>query len=69
MHCTKAQMTFTPLAGDCFKEHLKDAEGKLPQDCTLGVSGCGQQATYVHVPENGWVLNSTNHAKRAAPGQ
>jgi hypothetical protein len=71
MHCAEGQMTFTPLSGDCFKEHLNDAADELPKyyTCTLGVSGCGQQATYVHVPNGDWVMNSTDSASRAAPSQ
>jgi hypothetical protein len=71
MHCGEGQVTITPLSGDCFKEHLIDAADKLPKyyACTLGVSGCGQQATYVHVPNGDWVMNSTYNASRVAPSQ
>src|SRR5579859_5909696 len=31
LHCADGQITFTPLSGDCFKEHLTDAADKLPK--------------------------------------
>jgi hypothetical protein len=54
LHCPANQLEFTPLGGDCDKKLAND------YDCTLGVRGCGQQATYLHVREtNTWVMNTT----------
>ena len=53
LHCPANQLEFTPLSGDCDKKLAND------YDCTLGVRGCGQQATYVHVRKtNTWIMNT-----------
>ena len=50
MQCTELQMM--ELSGDCGK--------KLGNtyDCTLGVTGCGKQVSYSHIPTTDtWVAN------------
>lgn len=48
----------TELGGDCGKKLGDD------YDCTLGVRGCGQQATYVHVRRGAWVMNNADREPR-----
>ena len=54
LHCSQEQLTMTELGGDCGKKVAEE------YNCTLGVSGCGQQATYVHVPNGAWVMNNAD---------
>jgi hypothetical protein len=66
LHCPDGQTQYTALSGDCLKEQLKDPADQLPKyyTCTLGVSGCGNQATYVHVPNGEWVMNTADNASK-----
>jgi hypothetical protein len=52
LHCPETQLTMTELGGDCGKKVAEE------YNCTLGVNGCGQQVTYVHVPNGAWVMNN-----------
>ena len=59
LHCPEDKLTMTELGGSCGKKLADD------YNCTLGVSGCGQQVTYVHIPRGAWVMN--NATKQASP--
>lgn len=52
LQCDAAKLQLQELGGDCGK--------KLGETytCTIGVRGCGKQATYVHVPNADWVMNN-----------
>ncbi len=53
LQCQADQIQMTPLSGDC------DKKLGNTYDCTLGVTGCGKQTTYSHVPgTNTWVVNA-----------
>lgn len=53
LQCPADQLQITELSGDCGKKAGNDYA------CTLGVRGCGKQATYVHVPRTDtWLMNS-----------
>lgn len=52
IQCGEDKLTFTEIGGDCGKKLAND------YTCTIGVRGCGKQATYIHVPKADWVMNS-----------
>ncbi|HEY3354422.1 MAG TPA: hypothetical protein VGQ83_14315 [Polyangia bacterium] len=56
LKCPEGQLQFTELSGDCGKKLGNEYR------CTIGVQGCGQQATYVHVPKSDWIMNSTGNS-------
>jgi len=58
LKCPDTELKFVELGGDCGQ--------KLGNQytCTIGVQGCGQQVTYIHVPRGDWVLNA---ATQGAP--
>ena len=52
LNCPQNQLAMNELGGDCGTK-LGNA-----YNCTIGVRGCNQQATYVHVPNGDWVMNN-----------
>ncbi len=53
LQCPADQLVFTPIGGDCGKK------AGNTYDCTLGVRGCDQQATYIHVKgSDAWVMDT-----------
>jgi hypothetical protein len=54
LKCPHDQLQIVPLSGDC------DKKLGNTYDCTLGISGCGHDATYIHVPgSNNWIMNAS----------
>ena len=62
LKCSAQDLKFTEISGSCGKMLADD------YSCTIGVQGCGQQATYVHVPRADWIMNvSTSAGAPVAP--
>jgi hypothetical protein len=61
LKCAEAELKFVELGGDCGKKLANE------YTCTIGVQGCGQQVTYIHVPRGDWVMNVATQGPKAAP--
>ena len=53
LQCSEQHLTMTELGGQCGAVRVGD-----DATCTMGVSGCGRQATYVLVNST-WVKNDS----------